>query len=381
MFSQFDVQMMQRAIELAKRGIFTTTPNPNVGCVITKEDCIVGEGFHFRAGEPHAEVHALDNAKENSKGATAYVTLEPCSHVGRTPPCADALIAAGISRVVCAMVDPNPQVAGRGIARLREAGINVDIGLMQQQARELNPAFSKMMETGLPYVQLKLAASLDGRTALANGKSQWITGSDARADVQVFRAQAGAILSTAQTIIDDDPSLNVRWAQLPVAMQARYPQDKLRQPLRVILDTSARVPANARLFSVPGDILWLTAQSPFSPFPQPQVAEGTAQSTIEVMTVASSNAGLDLGAVLTVLANKGINHLWIEAGATLAAAFLAANLVDELIVYQSPMLLGADSRALVNMYGLTEIAQAPRFEFKEVVQLGSDVRFRMILLK
>lgn len=378
MFSQFDIQMMQRAITLAQRGIFTTTPNPNVGCVLTQGDSIVGEGFHARAGDAHAEVYALDNAKENAKGATAYVTLEPCSHVGRTPPCADALIAAGIRRVVCAMVDPNPQVAGRGIARLREAGINVDIGLMQQQARALNPAFIKMMESGLPYVQLKLAASLDGRTALANGKSQWITGSEARADVQVFRAQAGAILSTAQTVIDDDPSLNVRWAQLPVAMQARYPQDKLRQPLRVILDTSARVPVNAKLFSVPGDILWLTAQSPL---PQPQIAGGASPLTIEMMTVASSNAGLDLGAVLAVLANKGINHLWIEAGATLAAAFLAANLVDELIVYQSPMLLGADSRALVNMYGLTEIAQAPRFECKEVVQLGNDVRFRMIVQK
>ncbi|EKO3730215.1 bifunctional diaminohydroxyphosphoribosylaminopyrimidine deaminase/5-amino-6-(5-phosphoribosylamino)uracil reductase RibD, partial [Vibrio metschnikovii] len=198
-FSAVDYQMMARAIQLAQRGRFTTAPNPKVGCVITQQGRIVGEGFHYRAGQPHAEVHALRMAKEHARGATAYVTLEPCSHYGRTPPCAEGLIQAGVAKVICAMQDPNPQVSGRGIAMLREAGIEVEVGLLEADAKAFNPAFIKRMQTGMPYVQLKLAASLDGQTALANGESQWITSAQARQDVQVYRAQAGAVLSTSQT--------------------------------------------------------------------------------------------------------------------------------------------------------------------------------------
>lgn len=378
MFSLLDAQMMQRAIELASRGRFTTTPNPNVGCVISQGSQIVGEGFHFRAGEPHAEVHALNLGHNKTKGATAYVTLEPCSHVGRTPPCADALIASGISRVVCAMVDPNPKVAGRGIARLRAAGIEVDVGLMEQEARALNPAFIKVMETGMPYVQLKLAASIDGRTALSNGKSHWITGAKARADVQVFRAQAGAILSTAQTIIDDDPSLNVRWAQLPSAIQDQYPQHQLRQPLRIILDTQGRVSADAHLFTLLGDVLLFTAQGSTPCCCSLNKKSKTLQgANVEVVSIPSGEGGLDLHAALCAIAERGINHLWVEAGATLAASLLSADLVDELIVYQAPMLLGADARALINFSGLTEIDKAPRFEILDVTRLGDDIRLRM----
>ncbi|WP_407332401.1 bifunctional diaminohydroxyphosphoribosylaminopyrimidine deaminase/5-amino-6-(5-phosphoribosylamino)uracil reductase RibD [Enterovibrio sp. 27052020O] len=367
MFSIFDSDMMLRAIALAKRGVYTTAPNPNVGCVITQDDDIVGEGFHFRAGEPHAEVYALRAAGEKAKGATAYVTLEPCSHHGRTPPCADALIAAGVSRVVCAMVDPNPKVAGRGVQRMRDAGIQVDVGLMQAQAEALNAGFIKMMKTGLPYVQLKLAASLDGRTALSNGKSQWITGPEARADVQVFRAQAGAILSTSQTVLDDNPSLNVRWAQLPRGIQADYDINALRQPTRVILDTQGRVKPDAHLFSLDGDIIILTASADVS-YPN---------ENVEVICVPKDEHGLNLNAAFRALAAKGINHLWVEAGATLAGSLLNADLVDELILYQAPKLIGQDGRALANFGGLTAMDQVPSFELMHVSQIGNDVRLRM----
>lgn len=366
MFSIFDSQMMLRAIELAKRGIYTTAPNPNVGCVITQGDDIVGEGFHFRAGEPHAEVHALRAAGENAKGATAYVTLEPCSHYGRTPPCADALIDAGVSRVVCAMVDPNPKVAGRGIQRMRDARIQVDVGLMQAQAEALNPGFIKVMKTGLPFVQLKLASSLDGRTALANGQSKWITGDEARADVQVFRAQAGAILSTSQTVLDDNPSLNVRWEQLPNAVKAQYAQDNLRQPVRVILDTHRKVKDDAHLFSLDGEVIIVTASQADSD-----------NGTVKLLTVAKDAGQLDLNSSLRALASNSINHIWVEAGATLAGSLLKAGLVDELIIYQAPKLMGSDSRALVNLQGMTCMTQVPAFELTDVTRIGNDVRLRM----
>src|SRR5476651_2582626 len=231
-----DEKYMARAFELARRGRFTTTPNPNVGCVIVRDGEIVGEGYHLRAGEPHAEVHALRMAGERAKGATAYVTLEPCSHHGRTPPCADALVDAGVARVVASMQDPNPEVAGRGLYRLKQAGIDVSHGLMHSEAEAVNLGFLKRMRTGFPYVQLKLAASLDGRTAMASGESQWITSSQAREDVQLFRAQSSAILSTSATVLADDPALTVRWPSLPEHVQECYPQSALRQPIRVIVD-------------------------------------------------------------------------------------------------------------------------------------------------
>ncbi|MBV7299100.1 bifunctional diaminohydroxyphosphoribosylaminopyrimidine deaminase/5-amino-6-(5-phosphoribosylamino)uracil reductase RibD [Enterovibrio paralichthyis] len=367
MFSEFDSQMMLRAIELAKRGVYTTAPNPNVGCVITLGEEIIGEGFHFRAGEPHAEVHALRAAGDRVKGATAYVTLEPCSHYGRTPPCADALVAAGVSRVVCAMVDPNPQVAGRGIQRLRDAGIHVDVGLFQADAEALNPGFIKMMKSGLPYVQLKLASSLDGRTALSNGESKWITGSEARADVQAFRAKAGAVLSTSQTVIDDNPSLNVRWEQLPQTVQAEYAQADLRQPVRVILDTHGKVSSDAHLFSLEGSIVLLTAAPD-------QVA---CHDGVEVVAIEQGNNGLNLDAAMRALAARGINHIWVEAGATLAGSLLSAGLVDELIVYQAPKLMGTDSRALVNLSGITSMDEVPAYRLTDVARIGNDVRLRM----
>ncbi|MGL4734962.1 MAG: bifunctional diaminohydroxyphosphoribosylaminopyrimidine deaminase/5-amino-6-(5-phosphoribosylamino)uracil reductase RibD [Enterovibrio sp.] len=360
---------MMQALEFARKGIYSTTPNPRVGCVVVKDGQLVGHGFHARAGEHHAEVHALKMAGNKAQGACAYVTLEPCSHFGRTPPCADALIAAGVARVVCATVDPNPNVAGRGVAKLQAAHIDVKVGECEDQAKALNAGFLKRMQHGLPFVQLKLACSLDGRTALANGQSKWITGPRARADVQAFRAQACAILSTSATVLADDPNLNVRFEQLPAHVQADYRAimgQTVRQPLKVLLDSKARIPASASVFAT-GQTLVITAQetAPFS------------CENVEFVHIDAKKESNVLEATLRLLAARGINWLWVEAGAQLAASLLQAELVDELIVYQAPTLMGADSRALVALTGLSQMDQLPAFTFTDVAQVGDDLRLRL----
>ncbi len=333
-FSPLDFSMMSRAIMLAKRGIYTTAPNPNVGCVIVRNGEIVGEGYHHRAGEPHAEVHAIRMAGDKTEGATAYVTLEPCSHYGRTPPCAEGLIKAKVARVVCAMQDPNPKVAGRGIQMLRDAGIEVDVGLLESDALNLNRGFIKFMQTGMPFVQLKMAASLDGQTALANGQSQWITSSHARQDVQRFRAMSGGILSTSKTVIDDNASLNVRWDELPESVQSEYAHDDVRQPTRIILDRQCLLTDNnLKLFNTSGERIIVS-----------QVGD--------IVPKLSSANQIDLETTLkTVASEHQINHLWVEAGATFASALIKANLVDELIVYLAPKLMGSDGRGLIAALG------------------------------
>jgi len=330
---------MARALELARRGRFTTTPNPNVGCVIVRDGAIVGEGYHFRAGEPHAEVHALRMAGEKARGATAYVTLEPCSHHGRTPPCCDALIAAGVARVVAAMQDPNPEVAGRGLYRLQQAGIEVSHGLMMQEAEALNRGFLKRMRTGFPWVQLKLGASLDGRTAMASGESQWITSPEARRDVQRLRAQSSAILTTSATVLADDPSLTVRWDELSQDTQAKYAQQDLRQPVRVVIDSHNRVTPQHRLIAQPGET-WLARQQP---------DDLAWPGNVEQFSVPRLNEQTDLVSLLMLLGRRQINSVWVEAGAKLAGALLAAGVVDELIVYLALKLLGDNSRGLCHL--------------------------------
>ena len=356
MFTIEDHTHMSRALKLAELGKYTTAPNPRVGCVIVKEGLVVGEGFHYRAGEPHAEVHALQAAKERAIGATVYVTLEPCSHYGRTPPCAEALMKAKVGRVVCAMQDPNTLVSGRGIQMLRSAGIEVDVGLLEQDALDLNRAFIKTMRSGLPFVQLKLAGSLDGQTALKNGQSQWITSSQARQDVQAFRAQSGAILSTSKTVIDDDASLTVRWSELPASIQAIYPEQALRQPPRVILDRKQTLTPNLRFF----------------------------QSQTESIIIAPSNEHFDeldwskqlelLPIFQTLAKTYSINHLWVEAGATLSRSLIREGLVDELILYIAPKLMGNDGRGLLGDLGLTSLEQAIDLDIKEVRMVGKDLR-------
>lgn len=362
-FSPLDFQMMSRAIRLAKGGIYTTAPNPNVGCVITRDGEIVGEGFHFKAGEPHAEVHALRMAGEKAEGATAYVTLEPCSHYGRTPPCAEGLINAKVAKVICAMQDPNPQVAGRGLQMLRDAGIEVQVGLLEADAYALNPAFIKRMKTGMPFVQLKMAASLDGQTALANGQSQWITSPQARQDVQKFRAQSGAILSTSKTVLDDNASLNVRWDDLPQSVQANYLQQDLRQPVRVILDRQQQLTSELKLFQSTGAKLIVSEQGDIAP-------------------ILDSEQRIDLKATLAQLVSQhNVNHLWVEAGATLASSLIRADLVDELILYLAPKIMGSDGRGLLGALGFESMAEVIELDIQDVRQVGKDIRIVAKLLR
>ncbi len=354
---------MSRAISLAKRGIYTTAPNPNVGCVITRDGEIVGEGFHYRAGEPHAEVHALRMAGGNSVGATAYVTLEPCSHYGRTPPCAEGLIKAKVAKVICAMQDPNPQVAGRGIQMLRDAGIEVEVGLLEQDAIALNPAFIKRMQTGLPFVQLKMAASLDGQTALANGKSQWITSEAARRDVQRLRAQSGAILSTSKTVIEDNASLNVRWSDLPQSIKAQYSEPQLRQPVRVILDRQNQLTSELKLFQTEGERLIVGP-------------EGNVELFL------NEEQQVSLQDTFAALVNThNINHLWVEAGATLASSLIKEKLVDELVIYLAPKIMGSDGRGLLGALGLESMADVIELDIKDVRQVDKDIRIVATILK
>lgn len=364
---QNDDIYMDRALELARLGRFTTSPNPNVGCVLVRNDEVVGEGFHFRAGEPHAEVHALRMAGDKAQGATAYVTLEPCSHHGLTPPCAEALIKAGVKRVVAAMQDPNPDVAGQGLFLLQQAGIEVEHGLMMAEAETINRGFFKRMRTGFPYLQLKLAASLDGKTAMASGESQWITSSASRADVQQFRAESSAILSTSATVLADNPSLNVRWTELSEQTRQNYAEADLRQPLRVILDAHHRITPDLRLFSLTGDILLVRTQKSDEVWPD----------NVEQLIITEYSGGIDLVVLMRLLGRRQINTIWTEAGPTMAGTLLQAGLIDELILYLAPKLLGDDALGLCKLTGLNALSQAPKFKLKDVHQIGDDLRLRL----
>lgn len=361
-FTEQDHFYMSRAIELAKRGRFTTTPNPNVGCVLVKNGEIVGEGFHQLAGQGHAEVNALAMAGEQAKGAIAYVTLEPCSHFGRTPPCAEGLKNAGVRKVIAAMVDPNPQVAGKGLAILADAGIEVASGLLEPQARLLNRGFLKRMERGLPFVTCKMAASLDGKTALQNGQSKWITSTKARQDVQLFRAQSCAILTGADTVLVDDAKLNVRQNELPQKLPTTLP---LRQPIRVIVDSQNRLTPDLALFSIEGEIIILTIKLDKSKqWPH----------YVKHIVVPEKEQKVDLLAALKLLAQQQINSIWLEAGATLAGAMTEQNLIDEFVVYLAPKLLGNDAKSLLNFATLTSMQDTVNLAIKECACVGEDIR-------
>ena len=364
MFSEFDKNAMARALALAARGLETTDPNPRVGCVIARGERIVGEGWHERAGEPHAEVAALRAAGSQTVGATVYVTLEPCAHQGRTAPCALALTGARVARVVYAVGDPNPQVNGKGAEALRAAGMTVQAGLMEREARDLNAGFFKRMTTGRPFVRLKLAMSLDGRTALANGVSQWITGEAAREDVQAWRARSSVVLTGVGTVATDDPRLTVRPASSG---------GERRQPLRVVLDSHLRTSPKARLLGEGGEVLILTALGALD---ETQAAALSARGA-RVETLPVAGARLDLSAVLERLGELEANEVLVEAGATLAGEFLRLGLADELLLYVAPCLLGPDARALVVLPQLTELAAAPAFTLIESIRLGDDLRLRL----
>ena len=398
-FTLFDESMMHSALALAQTGLYSTRPNPAVGCVIVQGERIVGRGAHLRAGEPHAEIHALAEAGKSAQGATVYVTLEPCSHTGRTPPCCEALIRAGVARVVAACRDPNPQVQGEGLRQLQQAGIQAESGLLATEARELNAGFMSRMERGLPYVRAKVAMSLDGGTALADGQSQWITGASARTDGHLLRARAGAILTGCGTVLHDDPLLTVRH---PV-----FEQTGLPQPLRVVVDSHLRTPPHARLFSVPGPVLLAHSQTDARMHPgeltslatgssfngKRSVASASGQFSNEVMSATTAtilpgysgdtttlalpgNDGrVDLARLLHHLAAEhAINDVHVEAGAQLIGALLQLNLIDELVCYMAPDLLGDEARGVATLPGITRLSQKIRTRIRSITPVGEDWR-------
>lgn len=382
-FSDADRRAMRRAVELAERGLATTHPNPRVGCVLVREGRTIGEGWHEWAGEPHAEIMALRAAGPAAAGATAYVTLEPCCHQGRTPPCVEALITAGVKRVVFAIHDPDPRVDGGGAKRLRAAGIEVASGLLLREATELNAGFIKRAVAGRPWVRVKLAMSLDGRTALASGASRWITGEAAREDVQHWRARSSAVLTGIGTVLADDPRLNVR-------LRMARP----RPPLKVVLDGALRTPPGAQLFETPGEV-WIFGDSTADPARRAALEARGAH--VQLALRESSNAArfapapaashrqadapatvrLDLGQVLAQLAAAQMNEVHVEAGPTLAGALIREGLADELLIYAAPVLLGQEGRPLVDLPQVAALEDAPRFEIIESAAIGADLRVRL----
>jgi diaminohydroxyphosphoribosylaminopyrimidine deaminase/5-amino-6-(5-phosphoribosylamino)uracil reductase len=359
-----DHAFMARALELARKGLYSTHPNPRVGCVIVKDGSIVGEGWHAKAGEPHAEVHALRQAGERARGATAYVTLEPCSHHGRTPPCADALVNAGVSRVVAAMQDPNPQVSGNGLLRLMNAGISVQSGVLDAEARALNAGFVKRMESGLPFVRVKLAMSLDGRTAMASGESKWITGAAARSAVQRLRARSSVVLTGADTVLSDDARLTVRNEELGLGAELSALALN-RPPVRVLIDGRLRVPLDVPFFQAGSAVVATcaaaTARDRYS-------ADGH-----ELLAVPGSNGHVDLRKLLLELAARGANEVLVEAGPRLAGAFARLGLVDEYQIFMAPKLLGSTARPLMDL-PLARMAEAQSLKIVDMRAVGEDWR-------
>lgn len=356
-----DYQYMARAIRLAERGLFTTDPNPRVGCVLVRDGDIVGEGWHQRTGEPHAEILALRAAAERAKTSTAYITLEPCCHHGRTPPCSDALIEAGVKRVVVAMQDPNPQVAGQGLAQLKSAGIDVGSGVLQAQAEALNPGFIQRMRHGRPYVCCKMAMSLDGRTAMASGESRWITDEAARRDVHRLRARSAAMLTGIGTVLADDPSLTARLDNQ---------HEEITQPIRVVLDSKLQMLASAKMLALAGRTLVLTVSA------DEKKASELRAAGAEVVVLEPEGERLDLTGVMTFLAKQEINELMVEAGPTVCGALLQAGLIDELVVYMAPMLMGDKARGLMSLPGFEKMSDCVKLEIADVRRVGKDVRIQ-----
>ncbi|MCK6389523.1 MAG: bifunctional diaminohydroxyphosphoribosylaminopyrimidine deaminase/5-amino-6-(5-phosphoribosylamino)uracil reductase RibD [Azonexus sp.] len=354
-FSAVDHGMMARALRLAEQGLWTTSPNPRVGCVLVRDGEVVGEGWHAKAGEPHAEVHALRAAGDKARGATAYVTLEPCSHFGRTPPCAEALIAAGVGRVLAAMTDPNPLVAGRGLEKLRLAGIETASGLLEVEARELNIGFVSRMTRGRPWLRLKAAASLDGKTALNNGLSQWITGPEARRDGHRWRARACAILTGIGTVRDDDPALTVREVVTS------------RQPLRVIVDSRLETPPAARILQGGGVLIAAAVDDP-------EKAALLRSTGAEILFLPNADGKVDLRDLMIALGLRGINEVHAEAGFKLNGSLLREGLVDELLLYLAPCLIGDQASGLFNLPELTTLSGKRNLQIRDLRQLGSDIR-------
>ena len=378
---------MALAIKLAKQGHYTTSPNPRVGCVLVNNidgtTQVIGSGYHQKAGQGHAEVNAIADAAENYphliKGATAYVTLEPCSHFGRTPPCAQGLIDAQVKRVVAAMVDPNPEVSGRGLNMLEQAGIKTQFGLLESEAESLNIGFIKAMTQALPYVRVKLAASFDGKTAMENGESKWITSPDARRDVQRLRAQSCAVISGADSILTDNAKMTVRWSELG-ELKASYHEQNVRQPTRVVIDSRNRLTPELDFFSQTSAVLLVRGDSIYRKCDDadleniPQWPHFVEQVTLPLIKTNTGAEKVDLKSLLILLAQRGLNDVLVESGAHLAGAFIEQDLVDELILYQAPKLMGGDGKNLVEMPNINTLTQAKSLSVTDVRQVGCDVR-------
>ena len=359
-FTSSDQRYMSRALELAAQGKYSAKPNPCVGCVIVSGGDIIGEGWHKKAGEPHAEVHALKQASTAANGSTVYVTLEPCSHHGRTPPCADALVDAGVSRVVIAMKDPNPLVAGEGVAKLRAAGIDVSVGLLEDPAKALNKAFCHKMTAGKPYVISKVAMSLDGKTAMASGESQWITGSAAREDVHRLRAESDIVLTGVGTVLADDPQLTARDGLANYSVQ---------QPRIVVLDSQLKTPLNAQIFNANANTTILTCSD------NEQAIQALKDVGCNVEVVVSDSKGqVDLYAVHEWLVSQNINYVLVEAGALLNGACLQAGIVDELVVYMAPSALGSDARGAFSMPQVSKLSDRVQLNYAGMGELGDDIK-------
>lgn len=362
---------MAQAIQLARLGLDTTTPNPRVGCLLVKDEKIIGQGFHLKAGAGHAEVNAIADCQQQFAaqstdllaGATAYVTLEPCSHFGRTPPCAQALIDHGITDVVIAMGDPNPQVAGNGIKMLESAGIKVELGCLENDAKALNPGFIKRMQTAMPFVRIKSAISLDGRTAMQSGESQWITGPAARADVQRLRAQSCAIITGADSVLIDDPAMTVRLEQLG--------EKTARQPVRVIIDSQHRVDGQAKIFQQDGDIIIVCLA-----LPELKIERDAKLGRLDYLTVPANNGKVSIKQLLKLLAEQGLQEILVESGAQLAGAFIRQQLVDQMIIYTAPTLLGSQARGLFQL-PFEQMSEQLRWAWQDVRMVGNDLRLTL----
>jgi len=360
-WSELDYLHMSRALQLARHGLYTTHPNPRVGCLLVKDNHIITEGWHIQAGGPHAEINALNAAGAGARGADCYVSLEPCVHAGKTPPCTAALLAAGVRRVIAAAIDPNPQVSGKGIAAIRQAGIKAESGLMEGEARALNPGFEMRMRTGRPYVRTKLAMSLDGKTALANGHSRWITGEAARKDVQRLRAQSSAIMTGIGTVLADDPALTVRDIDTSG-----------RQPLRVVVDPELMIPTGVRMLREPGRTLVFTL------IQDAGKKKAFSGENVEMIMLPGKNRDAMLLPVLEYLAGREeINEVLVEAGATLNGALLQAGLIDELVIYMAPHILGQDARGLFNIPAIEEMNRRVELKLTDLRMVGQDVRMTL----
>jgi len=363
-----DTRFMLQAIHLAKKAWYSTDPNPRVGCVITQNNKIIGQGFHIQAGGPHAEVHAINAAKDagyDLEGSSAYVTLEPCSHHGKTPPCCDALIKHKIKRVIIAMSDPNPLVSGQGIQRLKEAGIDIKVGVLEQEAKNLNPEFIYKMIHSRPFLRCKMGMSLDGRTAMASGESQWITSTEARLDVQRLRAQSSAILTGIGTVLADNPSMNVR-EETYISLA----DNKIRQPERLILDSQLRIPLDAKILASPElATIFTTSQQLFN-----DKSIQLRDKGVRIISLNEVESALDLKQLMEELSSMPLNSILIESGKTLAGSFLEEGFINELIIYMAPKILGNEARGLFDLPNLQFLKDAPQLKIKDIRQVGVDIR-------